>query len=67
VTAADYPDSPWRSAWVENVKGECLLRAGRLEAGKAAIAKSSPVIIASWPARTLFAVEAQRRMKLARA
>jgi tetratricopeptide (TPR) repeat protein len=65
VTRADYPDKPWRSAWVENIKGECLLRAGRSAEGKAAIAKSSPVIIKSWPAGTLFAVEAQRRAKLA--
>ena len=65
VTAADYPDKPWRSAWVENVKGECLLRSGRAAEGKIAIAKSSPVIIQSWPAGTLFAVEAKRRANLA--
>jgi tetratricopeptide (TPR) repeat protein len=64
VTRADYPDHSW-SAWVENIKGECLLRSGRIAEGKAAIAKSSPVIIKSWPAGTLFAVEAQRRAKLA--
>jgi tetratricopeptide (TPR) repeat protein len=65
VTAADYPDTPWRTAWVENVRGECLLRSGHAVEGKKAIAKSSPVIIQSWPAGTLFAVEAQRRAKLA--
>jgi tetratricopeptide (TPR) repeat protein len=64
VTRADYPDNSW-SAWVENIKGECLLRSGRVAEGKAAIAKSSPVIIKSWPPGTLFAVEAQRRAKLA--
>jgi tetratricopeptide (TPR) repeat protein len=63
VTRADYPHASW-SAWVENVRGECLLRSGRMAEGKAAIAKSSPVIIKSWPAGTLFAVEAQRRAKL---
>jgi tetratricopeptide (TPR) repeat protein len=64
VTRADYPDNSW-SAWVENVKGECLMRSGRIAEGKAAIARSSPIIIKSWPAGTLFAVEAQRRAKLA--
>lgn len=61
VTRADYPDDSW-SAWVENVRGECLLRAGRLQEGRMAIAQSSPIILKSWPAGTLFAVEAQRRL-----
>jgi hypothetical protein len=65
VTRADYPDDPWRSAWVENVRGECLLRAGQKQAGKKALAESSPVILKTWPAGTLFAVEAQRRANLA--
>jgi tetratricopeptide (TPR) repeat protein len=64
VTRADYPDKPWRSAWVENVRGECLLRSGQRHEGRRAIAKSSPVIIQSWPAGTLFAVEAKRRANL---
>lgn len=64
VTRADYPDTPWRSAWVENVRGECLVRSGRVPEGHKAIAASSPVIINSWPAGALFAVEAQRRAKL---
>ncbi len=65
VTRADYPDKPWRSAWVENIKGECLLRAGRKQEGRKAIAESSPVIVKAWPAGTLFAVEAERRKRLA--
>jgi tetratricopeptide (TPR) repeat protein len=64
VTRADYPDTPWRSAWVENVRGECLVRSGRTAEGRKAIAGSSPVIIRTWPAGTLFSVEAQRRAKL---
>jgi tetratricopeptide (TPR) repeat protein len=65
VTRADYPDDPWRSAWVENVRGECLLRAGQKQEGKKAIAESTPVILRTWPAGTLFAAEAQRRANLA--
>jgi tetratricopeptide (TPR) repeat protein len=64
VTRADYPDTPWRSAWVENVRGECLVRSGRTAEGRKLIADSSPVIIRSWPAGALFRVEAQRRAKL---
>jgi tetratricopeptide (TPR) repeat protein len=62
ATRAAYPDTPWRSAWVQNIKGECLIRAGKAAEGRQAISESSPVIIKSWPAGTLFAVEAKRRL-----
>lgn len=65
VTAADYPDNPWRSAWVDSIKGECLIRSGRRKEGAALIAKSSPVLEKTWPKGSLFAFEAQRRAKLA--
>jgi tetratricopeptide (TPR) repeat protein len=65
VTRGDYPDKPWRSAWVENVSGECLLRAGRKQEGRKAIAVSSPVVLKTWPATTLYGAEAQRRLQLA--
>ena len=66
ATARDYSDSPWRSAWVENIRGECLLRDGRSEQGRNLIAASSPPILEKWPAGTLFAVEARRRARLSR-
>ncbi|WP_310467571.1 tetratricopeptide repeat protein [Sphingomonas sp.] len=65
VSRTDYPDDPWRSAWVDNIRGECLIRAGRGSEGRQAIAASSPVISQAWPAGTLFAVEAKRRLRLA--
>ena len=63
ATAADYPDRPWRSAWVENIRGLCLVRSGNVVEGRAAIARSTPVITAEWPAGTLFAAEAKARMR----
>lgn len=60
----DYPDDPWRMAWVGNVRGECLLRAGNSADGKRLIAASAPEILKRWPAKTLFAAEAQRRVRL---
>jgi tetratricopeptide (TPR) repeat protein len=64
VTRADYPDAPWRSAWVENIRGECLLRSGQRQEGAALIARSSPIIVKEWPGGTLFATEARRRKAL---
>jgi hypothetical protein len=48
---------------VENIRGECLVRVGKVAEGRKAIAESSPVIIKSSPAATLFSVEAGRRLK----
>ena len=64
VTRADYPDAPWRSAWVDNVRGECLLRSGQRRQGASLIARSSPILAKEWPAGTLFATEARRRQAL---
>jgi tetratricopeptide (TPR) repeat protein len=61
VTAADYPDDPWRTAWVETVRASCLERAGRAEEGRALLRRSAPVLAARWPATTLFGAEARRR------
>ena len=66
ATAKDYPDKPWRSAWVQNIVGECLMKNGRKQEGIKAIERSSPVIATEWPAGTLFEVEAKRRSSPAR-
>jgi tetratricopeptide (TPR) repeat protein len=66
ATKADYPDIPWRSAWVDNVRGECLLRSGKRREGALLIARSSPIIAEEWPAGTLFAAESLRRQALIR-
>ncbi len=65
AVARDYPDDPWRSAWVQNVRGECLVRAGRSAEGRRLITASTPAILERWPASTLFAAEARRRERLA--
>ena len=65
ASSRDYPDDAWRSAWVENVRGECLVRAGRSTDGRAAISGSSPVILRRWPRNTLYGAEAGRRLQLA--
>ncbi len=65
ATRNDYPDKPWRFAWVENIRGECLMRQGRSREGAQAITRSSAVILRTWPRGTLFAREAERRSRLA--
>ena len=65
VSRSDYPDDPWRTAWVENIRGECLIRSGRAEEGRRAIRNSAPAILERWPRGTLFEAEARRRLRLA--
>jgi ATP/maltotriose-dependent transcriptional regulator MalT len=61
---SDYPDDPWRAAWVDNVRGECLLRSGQAANGERLIATSAPAIFKRWQPNTLYAAEAQRRLRL---
>lgn len=65
VTRRDYAEMPWRSAWVENVRGECLLRSGASKLAAKSVAASSPVILKVWPEDSLFGAEARRRAILA--
>ncbi|MBB6228808.1 Tfp pilus assembly protein PilF [Polymorphobacter multimanifer] len=59
----DYPDDPWRQAWVTNTRGKCLLAAGRRREGKAAIEASMADIRARWPKSTLFGALAEKRLQ----
>jgi tetratricopeptide (TPR) repeat protein len=58
---ADYPADPWRAAWVDNTRGDCLRRQGRVEPARALLASSAPVIAARWPAESLYGWQARQR------
>jgi tetratricopeptide (TPR) repeat protein len=45
---ASYPNDPWRTAWVDNVKGRCLIAAGKRGTGAALRAKTLPVLRDRW-------------------
>lgn len=64
LLAADYPDDPWRPAWAENVRGECLWRAGSHADGARLVTASTPALQRRWPTKTLFGAEAARRLAL---
>lgn len=49
-----YPDDPWRSAWIEAVRGDCLTRAGHVREGAALLRANSPVIEGRWSEDTLY-------------
>jgi Tfp pilus assembly protein PilF len=61
---ADYPTDPWRSAWVDNTRGECLQRRGHTAAALKLLRSSIPLISARWPPNSLYGQAAQRRLAM---
>ncbi|OYW16182.1 MAG: hypothetical protein B7Z39_02420 [Novosphingobium sp. 12-64-8] len=61
VIARDYPDNAWRGAWVLNVRGGCLMRAGKAAEGRALVAQSLPVLTKRWAPGTLYGEAARGR------
>lgn len=60
--AADYPGDPWRAAWLENVRGACLIRAGARAEGLALLRGSMAPLRAKWPAQSHFGALAAARL-----
>lgn len=46
--AQDYPATPWRAAWLRNVRGACLVRAGRRAEGTALITQTGAAVGQRW-------------------
>jgi tetratricopeptide (TPR) repeat protein len=63
IMSAEYPDDPWRTAWVDNTRGGCLLRQKKLAAAAPLIRSSSPIILERWGANGLYGYDAQARMR----
>jgi tetratricopeptide (TPR) repeat protein len=54
IMAAAYRKDPWRIAWVDAVRGDCLTRAGKTRDGRELLVAAAPAIKARWPASTLY-------------
>ena len=63
IMKSTYPDDPWRTAWVDNTRGACLLRQGKVGQAKLLIESSSPVVLKRWPAETMYGHEVQQRRR----
>lgn len=62
VTRADYPDDPWRAAWVLNTRGNCLVRRGEIGNGRAMLSASMAPLRNRWPSGSLYRVLAEQRL-----
>ena len=52
LIAQDQAATPWRGAWLQNVRGDCLVRAGHRAEGAALIAQSEAQIARRWSPET---------------
>jgi tetratricopeptide (TPR) repeat protein len=59
IMAADYPDDPWRSAWLDVIRAECLGEQGRKADARALIDGAMPAIASRWPTGTYYRVRAE--------
>jgi len=65
LVARDYPDDPWRMAWLDNSRAYCLMRAGNRSAAATLFRSSAPALLAKWNARSHFGAIARERMAAA--
>jgi tetratricopeptide (TPR) repeat protein len=61
IVAERYPDDPWRVALVDNVRAGCLARIGRPAEAEPLIERSTPVLLAKWPAATYYGHDTVQR------
>lgn len=65
ITRGDYPDDPWRLAWIANTRGKCLLAAGEPAAARKLLAGSMAEVRKRWAAETLYGGIAEARLRSA--
>lgn len=65
ITHADYPDDGWRTAWVDNTRGACLVAAGKRAAGRSVLSASMTPLRERWPQASFYRSLAERRLAAA--
>ena len=65
IMKTQYPDDAWRSAWVDNTRGACLLSQNQKAAARPLLLASTPIVLKRWPAQSMYGFEAQQRLRAA--
>jgi tetratricopeptide (TPR) repeat protein len=65
-TRKNYPDDPWRMAWLQNTRGACLAADGDDTAGRALLERSQAIIASRWTPQSLYGWMAAQRFATAR-
>jgi tetratricopeptide (TPR) repeat protein len=66
IMLADYPGVAWRTAWLDNVLGACLMKGPDKAAARRLIETSTPAVLSQWGPGTLYGEDAARRLRSAR-
>ena len=66
LIAQDHGATPWRSAWLQTVRGACLMQAGRRAEGEALIRKNALEVGKRWAAETFIGKAARMFQAAAR-
>jgi len=66
LLAEDYPDDPWRMAWLELVRASCLLREGDASAADALLTPNLRRVLERWPDDTMLGLSALERAEAIR-
>jgi hypothetical protein len=61
IMVARYPDDPWRTALLDNVKAECLTGQQRFSEADALVAETTPVLLKKWSPASLYGNDALQR------
>ena len=65
IMAKAYASDPWRSGWVETIRGRCRLAAGDRAGALALLSASSAAIQARWPRDSLYGFRAAELLSAA--
>ena len=66
ILASDYPEDPWRPAWLSLARARCLAGQGRGADARKLAATALPQIVKRWPVGTYYRDQADRIFNLAR-
>jgi tetratricopeptide (TPR) repeat protein len=64
IMAKTYPDDAWRTAWVDNSRGACLVAQGN-RSGIQLVRASAPVVLKRWRPGTMYGAQVQQRLRAA--
>ena len=67
IMAKTYPKDPWRVAWVETIRGNCLLKAGRRSEALRVLRPAAAGVESRWWPGSHYAVRAAQLLAQARA
>jgi len=65
ITRAAYAADAWRTGWVDNTRGACLIAAGRRGEGRVLLAASLAPLRERWPTGSLYRAIAEHRRSAA--